>query len=291
MHVQPSYPKGPDLAALYALRSSRLDEQKNGPERVTENVRSKWLVMSVIYEYACKIEQALNWQEAGKLMREGSQVLRQRLGIAVDFQSEVAPEVLGARPNLFMANHQGGGLDTLLLPGIMPREYAWVLKNDLLGIPKFGDLLLKCEPVVVNRQRPTLRQNGKEIAEKLKAGRDVFFFFEGTRSPDGNVGSSDLARTVMKAVHHAKPGPFNQLGVMVDMFSAMPEPLEKNPFTSFRTHDPVSVHLFDAQHLRLTDDEQNAYNPETLSGNLRTRLLRCLRQKLALEAEEQGLLQ
>jgi 1-acyl-sn-glycerol-3-phosphate acyltransferase len=83
------------------------------------------------------------------------------------------------------AQHQSA-LDILILLTVLPAP-AFVLKQELLKIPLFGDLLLPAGNIAVDRSgaAPALRKLVTECRAALAAGRQVVIFPEGTRVAPG----------------------------------------------------------------------------------------------------------
>lgn len=67
---------------------------------------------------------------------------------------------------------------------------AWVLKKELLKIPFFGWGLWATRPISIDRsdRKNALDQVVEQGIQKIKEGRHVLIFPEGTRSPYGQVG-------------------------------------------------------------------------------------------------------
>lgn len=79
--------------------------------------------------------------------------------------------------------------ETLALQVIFP-DQAWVLKQELLRVPFFGWGLRMLQPIAIDRKagRKAIDQIAEQGAEKLKSGRWLVIFPEGTRVPAGEVG-------------------------------------------------------------------------------------------------------
>ncbi|MBK5936333.1 MAG: 1-acyl-sn-glycerol-3-phosphate acyltransferase [Halorhodospira halophila] len=87
-----------------------------------------------------------------------------------------------------MAKHQSAWETLALLKWFSPQ--TWVLKESLLRIPFFGWGLRLLEPIAIDRQaRGTARQQVIEQGtDRLRRGRWVIIFPEGTRIPPGQKG-------------------------------------------------------------------------------------------------------
>ena len=88
-------------------------------------------------------------------------------------------------PCIVMSNHQSTW-ETLAIGTIFP-PLIWVVKRELLLIPIFGWGLWLTHPIALNRSagRRAADQLVTQGKEKLKNGRFILIFPEGTRTPPG----------------------------------------------------------------------------------------------------------
>lgn len=89
---------------------------------------------------------------------------------------------------VLVANHQGS-FDIWAVSALLPIQFRWVVKKELFKIPALGGAMKAAGDISVDRFNP--RQAMKDIKlglERLKQGRSVVVFPEGTRTLDGNVG-------------------------------------------------------------------------------------------------------
>ena len=105
----------------------------------------------------------------------------------------VTCEVIGAenipkQPAVLISNHQSAW-ETLYFQLIFPPQ-SYILKWQLLWIPFFGWGLAANRPVAINRSKKirALEQLLKQGAARLREGRWVVAFPEGTRMPPGSPG-------------------------------------------------------------------------------------------------------
>ncbi len=83
--------------------------------------------------------------------------------------------------DIYMINHRSG-LDIMLIEGITTQDLAWVAKESLSKIPFFGKIITKGRMIGVNRESKTSMMSMiKNAKEKLKEGRVIAIFPEGTR--------------------------------------------------------------------------------------------------------------
>jgi len=90
------------------------------------------------------------------------------------------------RPCVFIANHQSAA-DIWVMFNVIPPNTRFVAKQELFRIPIFGWVLAASGCVPINRSNRTeaIRSLGV-AAERIRAGRSVVLFPEGTRSRDGS---------------------------------------------------------------------------------------------------------
>jgi len=103
------------------------------------------------------------------------------------------------QPCVFACSHQSTW-ETIATQTFLP-PLAWVLKKELLKIPFFGWGLRATSPIAIDRsdRRNALEQVIEQGVKKIKEGRHVLIFPEGTRIPYGKKarykkGAAQLAR-------------------------------------------------------------------------------------------------
>lgn len=92
-------------------------------------------------------------------------------------------------PCVFASNHQSTW-ETITTQTFLP-PLAWVLKKELFKIPVFGWGLWATRPIAIDRQerRTALEQVITQGKQKIREGRYVLIFPEGTRTLYGEVGN------------------------------------------------------------------------------------------------------
>ena len=84
---------------------------------------------------------------------------------------------------LLLSNHQSF-LDPLLVSVNFDRDTSFLARDTLFDVPLLGRLLRRVSVIPVRREAAT---SLREPIQRLKAGRLVGVFPEGTRTPDGRV--------------------------------------------------------------------------------------------------------
>jgi 1-acyl-sn-glycerol-3-phosphate acyltransferase len=110
----------------------------------------------------------------------------------IDYQVEGLENIPKDRPGIILSKHQSTW-ETFFLPIIFPNP-AVIVKRELLWIPFFGWGLAISDPIAIDRNNKStaMQQIIDKGIERLKAGRWILFFPEGTRVPYGLVGHYKL---------------------------------------------------------------------------------------------------
>jgi 1-acyl-sn-glycerol-3-phosphate acyltransferase len=102
-------------------------------------------------------------------------------------------EVIGAenvqleKPQIFMSNHQSD-FDIFVVLGFIPGQFRWIAKKELFKIPVFGGAMRNAGYIEIDRQNHEKAMISLDIAaQKIREGKSVMTFPEGTRSKDGIV--------------------------------------------------------------------------------------------------------
>ncbi len=95
--------------------------------------------------------------------------------------------VLQRRPQIFMANHQSD-FDILIVLAHIPGQFRWIVKKELFKIPVFGRAMRNAGYIEIDRQNHEKAMKSlEEAAQKIREGKSVVTFPEGTRSKDGTI--------------------------------------------------------------------------------------------------------
>lgn len=212
-----------------------------------------------------------------------------KLGMRVQYSSEVSPEQLAAKPNLILATHQGGGWENYLFQGFTGLDASAVVKSELMDLPGVGPSLKSRGMIPVHRKNlkdPVLQlaeveRIALDTAERLAAGGNVVVFFEGTRSENGQIaatiGRRQWSRDFMNALERIWADKFadrydfqKQLLVFHTMV-AMPDTPEKEFFLCrFRLGETIAAKLVSADKLSIPAEGENFDNEENLFGKARS---------------------
>lgn len=95
--------------------------------------------------------------------------------------------VLLNKPQIFMANHQSD-FDILIVLAHIPGQFRWIVKKELFKIPIFGKAMKSAGYIEIDRQNHEKAMKSlEEAAQKIREGKSVMTFPEGTRSKDGTI--------------------------------------------------------------------------------------------------------
>lgn len=95
--------------------------------------------------------------------------------------------VLTGKPQVFMSNHQSD-FDIFIVLAFIPVQFRWIAKKELFRVPVFGRAMRNAGYIEMDRQNREQAMISLEIAaRKIKEGKSVMSFPEGTRSLDGKI--------------------------------------------------------------------------------------------------------
>ncbi len=95
-------------------------------------------------------------------------------------------ENLPEQPCIILSKHQSAW-ETIALRGILPPAQSWVLKQELMRLPLFGQSLRAVKAIPIDRSagRRAVIKVVKDGIARLSEGRWVIIFPEGTRTAPG----------------------------------------------------------------------------------------------------------
>lgn len=91
-------------------------------------------------------------------------------------------------PCIFIANHQSM-VDVWVMLTLVPPNTRFVAKQELFRIPVFGWVLARSGCIAIDRGRRSVAiRSLRQAGERIRAGRSVVLYPEGSRSRDGRLG-------------------------------------------------------------------------------------------------------
>ena len=117
-------------------------------------------------------------------------------GITVNIQGR---ENIPSEPSIIISNHQSAW-ETLAFQLIFPTQ-SYLLKKSLLKIPFLGWGLAMTHPVAIDREQKVRALDNlvKQGTRRLKDGRWLVIFPEGTRQPPGRPGKFQVGGAMIAA--------------------------------------------------------------------------------------------
>ncbi len=117
-------------------------------------------------------------------------------GITVNVQGK---ENIPSEPSIIISNHQSAW-ETLAFQLIFPTQ-SYLLKKSLLKIPFLGWGLSMTRPIAIDRKQKVRALDSlvKQGSERLREGRWLVIFPEGTRQPPGHPGKFQVGGAMIAA--------------------------------------------------------------------------------------------
>lgn len=120
-----------------------------------------------------------------KVARLWARILLLVSGVKVEVQG--VENVLVDQPQIFMSNHQSG-FDIFIVLAFIPGQFRWIAKKELFRIPVFSRAMKTAGYIEIDRQnRERALESLNIAAQKIREGKSVMSFPEGTRSRDGRI--------------------------------------------------------------------------------------------------------
>jgi 1-acyl-sn-glycerol-3-phosphate acyltransferase len=97
--------------------------------------------------------------------------------------------ILYGKPQIFMANHQSD-FDILIALAHIPVQFRWIAKKELFAIPVFSAAMRSAGYIEIDQNnREKALQSIEEAAMRIRRGKSIMTFPEGTRSRNGEIKS------------------------------------------------------------------------------------------------------
>lgn len=95
--------------------------------------------------------------------------------------------LLRGKPQILMANHQSD-FDILISLAHIPIQFRWIAKKELFAIPVFGAAMRNAGYIEIDRSNhEKAMQSIDEAVLRIRSGKSIMTFPEGTRSRDGEI--------------------------------------------------------------------------------------------------------
>lgn len=244
-----------DIPDLYYLRKALLSGDYQGlpgkMKAIAQAVATQVNLLHRVLTIRYKLSQTANTSDSNNLYADEvikGYALMQKIGHRIEIDhGDCDIEELTSKPHAIYMNHQGGGLETYstsyMVTGDQPRpvfDNAILVKDQLIKLPLFGELLRKIGATSVNRSRVQTENEREQaidhvvsdLAQILDSGRGIVVFPEGTRSPDGGFASTPKRRQwaqdfLGKLRPEIQKRDIPEILVLCDTLLAFPTPLEK----------------------------------------------------------------
>lgn len=134
----------------------------------------------------------LNFDEAHALRAKTANQMLESLGVSYTIENEKGLFI--GRPCIYVANHTAM-IDSLVMCGCLPCDVRFLAKKELFTIPVLNKALKLEKHIPVFRGKAAkahLDELKKAVAEAFQDGASCLFFPEGTRSPNGKLGTFKL---------------------------------------------------------------------------------------------------
>lgn len=163
-------------------------------------------------------------------------------------------ELVSTQENyIFVANHQGA-FDIFLVYGFLEHNFKWLIKKTLRKLPLIGKACCSAGHIYVDRSGHGLKETIAQCEDALAHGASMMVFPEGSRSPNGDIGTfkrgafllaDDLKMPIVPVTIHGS-------------FDVLPRQggwIKRHPLT-MTIHEPIPYQ----EHVTVTERMHMAYN-------------------------------
>jgi len=150
-----------------------------------------WLIILSISSLYCTIAILRGWNSS-EFREPGYKLAQQLVHVAmrlafVSVEREDFDRIPKGKPLVFIANHLSM-LDIIVLTAYLPVPVSFFSKQELIKVPLLGRIMVVIDMFLIDRSNPrkAIKQMD-DCKEKVRSGRSVVFFPEGTRSREGHI--------------------------------------------------------------------------------------------------------
>lgn len=151
-------------------------------------------------------------------------------GVRVNLHNKENIDLTASR--VYVANH-ASQFDIVALCRVMPITLFYVVKNELKKVPIIGWYIYLLGHIFVDRKNSeSAKQSMKAAAQKIKSGKNIISFAEGTRSKTGELlmfrrgpfiiakeGNIDVVPIAIEGSHHVLPsGSFKPRSGVINIY-------------------------------------------------------------------------
>jgi 1-acyl-sn-glycerol-3-phosphate acyltransferase len=126
-----------------------------------------------------------NENQSHKVARLWAKILLLMTSVKVQIVGK--DNIAEGQSHVFMVNHQSV-FDIFVLLAHIPVQFRWIVKKELFKVPVFGQAMRNAGYIEIDRRNHEKALKSLDVAaQKIREGKSVMTFPEGTRSKDGNI--------------------------------------------------------------------------------------------------------
>ncbi len=176
----------------------------------------------------------------------------QMMGVTIDTQG--VENIPLHEPVVFVSNHQSF-FDIKLSLAAIPRNFSFISKDILFKIPFLGKYMRISGHIGIRRNSERDAYKALcEVVKKLKSGKSVVFFPEGTRSENGKLGNfkRGVSMVVLRSGRKVVPTAIIGSGKFLAKSSFLCHPENRN--VCFRFGEPLEFSKVEKEDRALSKD-------------------------------------